>query len=77
MVSRSTSQDEASVTFYIRGGSGQSPEAFLRKILFTVVTLSAGFKGGEVVPSFFVGATFGCVAGPLLGLPAGLSRPRR
>lgn len=47
-----------------------SPAAFLLKILFTAVTLSAGFKGGEVVPSFFVGATFGCVAGPLLGIPA-------
>ena len=46
------------------------PEAFLLKILFTAVTLSAGFKGGEVVPSFFVGAAFGCVAGPLLGIPA-------
>ena len=49
------------------------PEAFLLKILFTAVTLSAGFKGGEVVPSFFVGATFGCVAGPLLGIPAGFA----
>lgn len=49
------------------------PAAFLLKILFTAVTLGAGFKGGEVVPSFFVGATFGCVAGPLLGLPAGFS----
>ena len=46
------------------------PEAFLVKILFTAVTLAAGFKGGEVVPSFFVGATFGCVMGPLLGVPA-------
>ena len=49
------------------------PAAFLLKILFTAVTLSAGFKGGEVVPSFFVGATFGCVVGPLLGLPAGFA----
>lgn len=49
------------------------PAAFLLKILFTAVTLGAGFKGGEVVPSFFVGATFGCVVGPLLGLPAGFS----
>ena len=40
-------------------------------MLFTAVTLAAGFKGGEVVPSFFIGATFGCVAGPLVGLPAG------
>jgi H+/Cl- antiporter ClcA len=44
------------------------PEAFLLKMLFTAVTLGAGFKGGEIVPSFFVGATFGCVAGGLLGL---------
>ena len=49
------------------------PEAFLLKMLFTALTLGAGFKGGEVVPSFFVGATFGCVMGPLLGLPAGFS----
>lgn len=49
------------------------PAAFLLKLLFTAVTLGAGYKGGEVVPSFFVGATFGCVAGPLLGLPAGFS----
>ena len=34
-------------------------------------TLAAGFKGGEVVPSFFVGATFGCAVSPLLGLPVG------
>lgn len=47
------------------------PAAFLLKLLFTAVTLAAGFKGGEVVPSFFVGATFGCAAAPLLGLPAG------
>ena len=44
-------------------------EAFLLKILFTALTLGAGYKGGEIVPSFFIGATFGCVAGPLLGLP--------
>ena len=51
----------------VEGGTAH-PAAFLLKILFTAVTLSAGFKGGEVVPSFFVGATFGCVVGPLLGL---------
>lgn len=45
-------------------------EAFLLKILFTALTLGAGYKGGEIVPSFFIGATFGCIAGPLLGLPA-------
>lgn len=46
------------------------PEAFLLKMLFTALTLCAGFKGGEIVPAFFTGAAFGCVVGPLLGLPA-------
>ena len=41
---------------------------FLLKILFTAVTLASGFKGGEIVPSFFAGATFGCSAGLLLGM---------
>lgn len=45
-------------------------EAFLLKILFTALTLGAGYKGGEIVPSFFIGATFGCIVGPLMGLPA-------
>ena len=49
------------------------PFAFLLKLLFTALTLGAGFKGGEVVPSFFVGAAFGCVLGPLLGIPAGFA----
>lgn len=49
------------------------PAAFLLKLIFTAITLAAGFKGGEVVPSFFVGATFGCVVGPLLGIPAGFA----
>lgn len=47
------------------------PWAFALKILFTVATLGAGFKGGEIVPSFFVGATFGCVIAPLIGMDAG------
>ena len=44
---------------------------WILKILFTAVTIGCGFKGGEVIPSFFVGATFGCVAGNFLGLPGG------
>ncbi len=48
------------------------PEAFALKLLFTAVTLSAGYKGGEIVPSFFVGSTLGCVVAPLMGMPAGL-----
>ena len=58
------------ITAAVEQGTAR-PEAFLLKILFTAVTLAAGFKGGEVVPSFFIGATFGCAAAPLLGLPAG------
>ena len=49
------------------------PWDFLCKIFLTALTLACGFKGGEVVPSFFVGATFGCVVGPLLDLPAGFA----
>ena len=60
------------ITAAVEHGSVR-PEVFLLKIVFTAVTLAAGFKGGEVVPSFFVGATFGCAVGPLLGLPAGFS----
>ncbi|QAT51373.1 chloride channel protein [Caproiciproducens sp. NJN-50] len=44
------------------------PEAFLLKLLFTAVTLGAGFRGGEIVPAFFVGATFGSFTGSLIGL---------
>ena len=47
--------------------------AWLWKLLFTAVTIGCGFKGGEVVPSFFVGAAFGCFMGGLLGLPAGFA----
>ena len=48
------------------------PSAFLLKMLFTAVTLGAGFKGGEIVPSFFVGATFGCTFGNLTGFSPAL-----
>jgi H+/Cl- antiporter ClcA len=43
------------------------PEAFLLKMIFTALTLGAGYKGGEIVPSFFIGASFGCLFGNLLG----------
>lgn len=46
------------------------PEAFLLKILFTSITLGCGFKGGEIVPSFYIGACFGCLIAPYLGIPA-------
>ncbi|MFQ8778245.1 MAG: chloride channel protein [Roseburia sp.] len=43
------------------------PEAFFLKMLFTAVTLGAGYKGGEIVPSLFTGAAFGCLFGNVLG----------
>lgn len=46
--------------------------AFALKLLFTAITLSAGFLGGEVTPLFFVGATLGSVLARLLGLPIAL-----
>ena len=49
------------------------PEAFLLKILFTSITISAGFKGGEIVPAFFIGSTFGCAVSGLLGINPGFA----
>lgn len=42
--------------------------AFILKILLTAITLGAGFKGGEIVPTLFIGATLGSVLGNVLGL---------
>ncbi len=46
--------------------------AFLAKMLFTAITIGGGFKGGEIVPTFFIGATFGCLMGSLIGLSPSL-----
>lgn len=43
--------------------------AFAAKLIFTAVTIGAGFLGGEVTPLFFVGAALGNVLARLLGLP--------
>lgn len=48
------------------------PAAFLLKMIFTAITLSCGLKGGEIVPTLFVGATFGCTFGNLVGLSPSL-----
>lgn len=42
------------------------------KLLFTAVTLGAGFKGGEVTPLFYIGATLGNALSSLLPLPTSL-----
>lgn len=49
-----------------------APEMFLMKMLFTALTLGAGFKGGEIVPSFCIGGTFGCLFGSLIGFSPSL-----
>lgn len=46
---------------------------WLLKLLFTIITLSAGFQGGEVTPLFAIGAALGIVLAPWLGLPAQLA----
>jgi H+/Cl- antiporter ClcA/PII-like signaling protein len=48
---------------------GVAAGAFAWKLLFTAVTLGCGFKGGEVTPLFFIGATLGCTLGVVLGVP--------
>lgn len=48
------------------------PEAFILKLIFTALTLGAGFKGGEIVPSMFIGATFGSFFGGLIGMDPAL-----
>lgn len=48
------------------------PEAFLMKMILTAITLGAGYKGGEIVPSFYIGATFGCFVGELVGMSPSL-----
>jgi H+/Cl- antiporter ClcA len=43
--------------------------AFAAKLIFTAITLGAGFLGGEVTPLFFIGAALGGVLAPVLGIP--------
>lgn len=43
-------------------------QQFILKLLFTALTLGAGFKGGEILPVFFVGSTFGSFIAPFMGL---------
>ncbi len=49
--------------------SNQSPEIFFIKILLTAFTLSVGFKGGEVTPLFYIGATLGSAMFVFIPLP--------
>lgn len=53
--------DPASISF--------SPPAFLIKLIFTCICVCAGFKGGEIVPTLFIGATFGALVASFTSLP--------
>ena len=54
------------------GTDGATPWSWLWKTVFTSVTISSGFKGGEVTPLFFIGSTMGHVLGILLHEPVAL-----
>lgn len=45
------------------------PYDFIAKMAFTITSLGSGFKGGEVTPLFYIGATLGNILAPLLNLP--------
>lgn len=49
-----------------------APWDFIGKFGFTVASLGSGFKGGEVTPLFYIGATLGNALAPLLQLPFAL-----
>ena len=53
-------------------GESVHPAAFMLKIAFTALSLGAGFKGGEIVPSFFIGACLGSTLAALIGFPPAL-----
>lgn len=46
-------------------------EAFALKLLFTVICVACGYKGGEIIPTLFIGATLGGTLAVVLGLPIG------
>jgi H+/Cl- antiporter ClcA len=46
--------------------------SWLLKLIFTALTLGSGFKGGEVTPLFFIGASLGQVLARLLAAPVDL-----
>ena len=55
------------------GGGDVLPYDFILKIIFTAITIGFGYKGGEIVPTIFIGATFGSLVGNMIGLPPAFS----
>ena len=68
-----TSKDPSGVSIVNAFHAGGSDTwSWLWKLLFTAITLGMGFKGGEVTPLFFIGATLGNTLALLLGAPVDL-----
>lgn len=67
----SSSPDGVSILNAFHPG-GADAMSWWWKILFTAITLSSGFKGGEVTPLFFIGATLGNTMAGVTGAPADL-----
>ncbi|MES2983223.1 MAG: chloride channel protein [Verrucomicrobiota bacterium] len=67
-------EDESSLTLtkFFSSDLHAPANAWLWKLAFTIVTLSAGFKGGEVTPLFFIGAALGNSVAWYLGAPVNL-----
>ncbi len=69
-----TDYNGASIPLLEAALSGEArPYDFALKLLFTVLTISAGYRGGEIVPTFCIGATFGVTVAPFLGLEPGFA----
>ena len=49
------------------------PWDFVLKLAFTAIAIAGGFRGGEIVPTLAIGATFGALFGQLTGFPVSLS----
>lgn len=60
------------ISFSFNGGTIEMYDWAL-KLLFTVITVSAGFQGGEVTPLFAIGASLGVILAPVLGIPVVLA----
>lgn len=69
-VTTATGEGVSIVNAFTAGGA--TYWSWFWKLLLTAITLSAGFKGGEVTPLFFVGATLGAALANLLGVPVDL-----
>lgn len=63
--------DAVTIVSSFRPGGAQS-WSWLAKVVFTAMTLSSGFKGGEVTPLFFIGAALGNTLAVVLGAPVDL-----